>query len=295
MNNGFYWDDLRFVLAIHNSSTLSGAGRILGLSHATVFRRLRDMEKRMGVTLFERSRAGVCPTLAGEEAAEAARLIESLVCDVERQIQGKDLSPTGTVRITTTDSLFVGLLSPIMKTFRVKYPEIKLEMSLSNDVFNLSSRDTDIAIRPLITPPDHLIGRKTISIDQAIYGQKGLYSNASERNALGVLPWVGPNDDMGYQELDCWMLENDYNQSVHCRVNSVLGMVAAVRDGLGIAALPCYLADVDPNLARLSQVIPELSTDLWLLVHTDLRRNIRIRITLDYLVSCIRDYRPLIK
>jgi DNA-binding transcriptional LysR family regulator len=294
MNNKFYWDDLRFILAIHDTGTLSGAGRFLGLSHATVFRRLGDIERRMGVTLFDRSRTGYNPTLAGEEAAKTAQLMAGLVWDVERQIQGKDLSPAGTVRITTTDSLFVGFLSPILKQFQAVYPDIKLEISLSNDVLNLTKRETDIAIRPLLTPPEHLIGRKTISIAQAIYGHENHVPQVPELE-LQNLAWVGPDESMTYRELDHWMLENGYAQSVQCRVNSLVGMVAAVREGLGIAALPCYLGDMEPGLIRLGAVIPELSTDLWLLAHTDLRKNTRMRITLDYLASSIRDKRERVE
>ncbi len=68
MNTGLRWDDLRIALAVATAGSLSGAGRSLGLSHATVFRRLRDIEDRLGVRLFERSRTGYAPTTAGEDS-----------------------------------------------------------------------------------------------------------------------------------------------------------------------------------------------------------------------------------
>ncbi|MGB8714714.1 MAG: LysR family transcriptional regulator, partial [Onishia taeanensis] len=63
------WDDLRVVLAIHTAGSLSGAARHLGLSHATVFRRLEGIERRLGVSLFVRGRRGYTPTPAGEDMA----------------------------------------------------------------------------------------------------------------------------------------------------------------------------------------------------------------------------------
>jgi DNA-binding transcriptional LysR family regulator len=105
----------------------------------------------------------------------------------------------------------------------------------------------------------------------------------------------GTELEKGSVPLISWMLENGYAQSVQCRVNSLVGMVAAVREGLGIAALPCYLGDMEPGLIRLGAVIPELSTDLWLLAHTDLRKNTRMRITLDYLATSIRDKRERVE
>ena len=153
MNNRLNWDDLRFVLSIYKMGTLSGAGRNLGLSHATVFRHLKEIESRLGVKLFERSRTGYSPTLAGNEIADSAMQIEDIVFNVERQIQGRDLQPRGTIHLTTTDSLFVGILSPIISTFQSQYPEIKLNISLSNVLFNFNRHECDVAIRPTNTPP----------------------------------------------------------------------------------------------------------------------------------------------
>jgi DNA-binding transcriptional LysR family regulator len=118
MNRQLVWDDLRLILTVVEVGTLAGAGRRLGLSHATVYRRLGQIEGRLGVKLFDRARTGYAATLAGEEVALAARRIETEVLDIERRIVGRDLRPSGTVRVTTTDTLFVGLLSPIFAEFQ---------------------------------------------------------------------------------------------------------------------------------------------------------------------------------
>ena len=291
MNNVLNWDDLRFVLSIHRTGTLSGAGRELRLSHATVFRHLGDIENRMGVKLFERSRTGYSPTAAGDEIANSAVLIEGIVINAQRQVQGRDLQPKGTIYLTTTDSLFAGILIPIFKSFQIEYPDIKLDISLSNTLFNLSRRECDVAIRPTLNPPQHLIGRKTISIPQAVYGQKWellKYKNISD---LVSMTWIAPEESMMYQELDCWMVEQGLTDSVSLRVNSLVGMASAAKAGLGVCDLPCYIGDHDSELGRLTDTIPELSTDLWLLTHSDLRKNIRIRIFMDYLSSNIKSIR----
>ena len=79
------------------------------------------------------------------------------------------------------------------------------------------------------------------------------------------------------------MSETGLSNSILLRVNSLLAMAGATKDGLGVCALPCYLGDCDPELKRVTKIIPELSTDLWLLTHCDLRKNVRIRIFMDYL------------
>ena len=289
MNNELNWDDLRFVLSIQRTGTLSGAGRDLRLSHATIFRRLGELESRMGVKLFERSRTGYSPTTAGEEIANSALQIEEIVINAQRQIQGRDLQPKGTIYLTTTDSLFTGVLSPIFASFQIEYPEIKLDVSLSSVLFNLSRRECDIAIRPTLDPPQHLIGRKTISIPQAVYAAKRDLKELKKISNLASMTWIAPEQSMMYRELDYWMEKQGLINSVALRVNSLLGMASAARARLGVCALPCYLGDSDSDLERLIDTIPELSTDLWLLTHSDLRKTTRIRIFMDYLSNHLKE------
>ncbi|MCE8016562.1 LysR family transcriptional regulator [Halomonas sp. MCCC 1A17488] len=262
-----HWDDLRIVQAIAEAGSLSGAGRRLGASHATVFRRLNAIERRLGVALFERSRTGYAPTPAGEDLAATASRVAAEVHGAERRVVGRDLRLSGAIRVTTTDTLLMGLLSPIFADFQRTHPEIVLEVAVSNQLFNLSQRDADVAVRPSPMPPEHLVGRRIGTIAQAIYACSDSAADA----------WVGPDRHLGYAALDAWMAEQGANACCRYRVDTMFGMLAAARDGLGRAVLPCYLADAEPTLTRLGEPIPELATDLWLLTHPDLRRVVRIR------------------
>ena len=162
-----HWDDLRVVQAIAEAGSLSGAGRRLGASHATVFRRLNAIERRLGVALFERSRTGYAPTPAGEDLAATAARVETEVLGAERRVVGRDLRLSGSIRVTTTDTLLMGLLSPIFAGFQRAHPEIVLEVAVSNQLFNLSQRDADVAVRPSPSPPEHLVGRRVGTVAQA--------------------------------------------------------------------------------------------------------------------------------
>ncbi|WP_259782117.1 LysR family transcriptional regulator [Aestuariispira ectoiniformans] len=284
MNRNLHWDDLNLALAIGETGTLSAAGRKLGVSHATVYRRLNQVEDRLGVSLFQRDRNGFVPTDAGEELIKAARGVEDQVLTVERHILGKDLKPSGTVRITTTDTLFDGMLSPILTGFGEKYPDITLEIAISNQVLNLSRREADIALRPATSPAETLVGRKVSAIEIAVYASKGR-KEPKDTTDWPTQDWIGPDERMFYRELEQWMATNDLDRLCRYRVDTVMGMIAAVRNGLGLAALPCYLADRDAKLTRVSAPIPELTVDLWLLTHPDLRHTARIRAVLDYITD----------
>lgn len=288
MNSKLHWDDLKIVLAIFESGSLSGAGRELGLSHATVFRHLGDIEARLGVRLFDRAKSGYTPTPAGEEAAAAAGRIHNQVVDVERRIAGRDLRPRGTVRVTTTDTLLAGLLSPIFTGFSKQYQDISLEIAVSNTLFSLSRREADIAIRPTLTPPEPLIGRKIGTIAQGIYASTDLVGKTTGEFDIQHADWIGPDERMAYHALDNWMAEQAVTSSCRYRVDTLFGMYAAVRDGTGVAVLPCYLGEGDKGLTRVSGLLPGLSTDLWLLTHTDLRKTARVRAVMDFVADAVK-------
>lgn len=274
------WDDLQIVLAIAETGSLSGAGRLLKVSHATIFRRLSDMEKQLGVSLFNRTRRGYTQTMAGEDLTASAARIQAEILGAERRIAGKDLKLTGTIRVTTTDTLFFGLLAKIFADYRKKYPEIELEVVISNQLHSLSRREADIAIRPTCSPPETLIGRRVRDITQAIYGQREQWKATHypmPAHSLSAHTWIGPDIHMGDTTLEKWMTEDGRGEHCHYRVDSMLGMQGAAREGSGITVLPCYIGDSDKQLIRLSEPVPELATQLWLLTHPDLRRVTRIR------------------
>lgn len=280
------WDDLRVVLAVAQAGSLSGAARRLRLSHASVFRRLGGIEERLGVRLFERSRSGYTPTPAGEDIAATAQRVEAEVQGVERRLAGRDLRPSGLVRVTTTDTLLIGLLTPIFAAFRRSHPEISLEVAVSNQVFNLSKREADVAIRPAQAPPDILVGRKIGTLAQAVYGP------AKSGQDLLATAWVGPDESFGYRALEAWMAAQGHDENCRYRVDALMGMLAAVREGIGVAVLPCYLCDGDRCLVRLGPTIPELASDLWLLTHPDLRKVARIRAFLDFVAGAVKAAQP---
>ncbi|MGI9373964.1 MAG: LysR substrate-binding domain-containing protein, partial [Hyphomicrobiales bacterium] len=127
-----------------------------------------------------------------------AKHMESEVLEAERHLIGQDVYPSGTVRITTLDSLLVGVLSPIFSDFQRAHSEISLEVVVTNELHNLTRREADIAIRPSNAPPENLIGRKLARLHYAVYGHTEL---ALVSNSLYDHPWLGPDDTMHYPDL----------------------------------------------------------------------------------------------
>ena len=276
------WDELCLVHAIANVGTLAGAARELHISHPTAFRRLNRLEEKMGVRFFDRARDGYTATAAAEEASAVVRRLRNEVLTVERRIVGRDLRPSGTLRITTTDTLLFGWLSSSLREFRIAYPEIQLELVVSNAVFSLSRREADIAVRPVEKPAETLFGRKIGTISQASYMAKTLAMTADESEVTDSVDWIGPDESMAYPALERWLEKEGLVERCRIRVNTVYGMLSAARAGLGVAVLPCYLGENDQKLIRVGKEIPALATALWILTHPDLRKTGRIRVFLDH-------------
>ncbi|QHQ37131.1 LysR family transcriptional regulator [Algicella marina] len=282
MNDKLDWNDYETVLRVADAGSLTRAAQLAGSSHPTMFRRINAVEQKLGVRLFDRFRTGYRPTAAGEEIVSVARQIAELTNATERRLSGQDLRPSGVVRVATTDTLLYGLLAGEIGRFRQLQPEITLDIAVSNEISDLSLREADIAIRPASSPDDHLVGRRLGPIRQAVYAHRTLDVADRPPPRWKALPWIAPSASMAYGQLHAWLRKMECDEACVCRLDSVLAMYAAVKSGIGVAVLPCYLADTDTELKRIGHPVDELAVDLWLLSHPDLRSTARVRAVLDH-------------
>jgi DNA-binding transcriptional LysR family regulator len=288
----FTLEDLHLIGALGAAGSLAQAARRLGVDHSTAFRRLGGLERRLGVRLFERARTGYAPTPAGEMAIATAHRVLDELGGLERRLAGEDLRPSGTVRITTSDTL-VDFLAPILAAFRTAHPEIVLEVVVSSTFFTLTRRDADVALRPAADPGDTLVGRRVGTIAYAIYGLPRWFSeDAGEVSADA--DWVGVDESLAHLAAARWMAARVAPERIVQRANALSAILAAVRAGLGVAPLPCFVGDPVPELARTPATVAELATPLWLLTHPDLRRVARIRAFVDFAAEAITARRTML-
>ena len=290
MHNSFDWDDLRVFLAVAREGSLSGAARTLSVNHSTVFRRLNGLEGRLDVRLFDRLPGGYVPTPAGDALSETAERVEAEILAAERALRGRDLQLRGGLRVTMPDSVSRLLLPVLIAPFERRYPEIELELVISDTFLNLSKRDADIALRPTNAPPETLVGRRLCGTATAIY--RGA-DTAEPVEPLSENRWVAPDDSLAHLASARWL--RDLAPPVTIRANTMNALLDAAKAGMGLAALPCFIGDRDPALHRVGDPIPELETGLWALTHRDLRQTARIRAFLDAVGEAMTDLRPLLE
>jgi len=279
------WDDFRLVKAIADAAGLTGAAQALAVNHSTVFRRLGQIEEQLGLPLFERRKTGYVPTPAGEEMALLAARMDEDVTSFGRRLAGRDVAPSGEIRVTTTDTLFLHALLPIFARFRTAHPGIRLDIVIANQALNLSKRDADIAIRASDTPGETLVGRKIAQLAWAVYGRiEDELGRPEAADAAGLFErdWVTLGDQLGYLKLARYVRERVAPERIVFKTSAVLGLTEAVEEGIGIGPLPCFIADRRPRLRRLIQPNPDFATGLWILTHPDVRHAPRVRAFMDF-------------
>lgn len=271
-------NDLRLVALIAQTGSLSGAAKRLGVNHATVFRRIAQLEGRLAVRLFERASGRYHATPAGDELARAGALMDDTATQALLRVAGQDLRPSGAVRISTTDSLGLTLLYPILAQCRAQYPLITLTVSVDNHAANLSRRDADIAVRPTNHPPEHLIGKRVAPLHFRVYGAKHYLKCTRKLAPLSAHEWIALDDSQSGHRTLRWLESFKPLAEVGLRASSFGGIRQACVDGLGLAVLPSFMGDTTPALQAIGEPVPECATDLWLLTHPDLRNTTRVKV-----------------
>jgi len=277
MSSGIDWDDLRYILAIARAGSLGGAAKVLCVNQSSVYRRLEQFEKTLDVRLFERQRNGYRLTPQGEVLADTAKRIEAETLAVERQLLGSDLKLSGHIRVSTGELLGLFLLPKLFGEFSKLFPDIYIDLSLDNQMADLSRRDADVVVRATSNPPDNLVGRRVADLAFCAYAHRDYLDRAGRQRPLDQYEWLGFDERLARTPQARWL--NDEIPMQRCRYSfdSSAAMHESARCGLGAAILPCFAADPLPELERISEVRRSGSFGIWVLTHPDLRRSARVR------------------
>jgi len=291
-----HWDDLRYFLSIAQSGSLADAARELGVSYSTASRRLNVLEESLGVRLFDRLPGGYALTTAGKEILEPARRMEAEFQQLARGVLGRDARLAGRLRFATTDAFAERFMAEIAGFTRA-YPQIEIDLLSTPAPAELAMREAEVAMLATNQPPEALVGRRLARLPSALYAstrylaERKLDDRSHEQGGaladLGAQSWVGWEDSMRHIPAARWMREHVPEAHIACRVATGVALLAAVRDGVGIAHLICLLADGDPALQRIRPPEKSLETSLWLLTHEDLATTGRVRVFLDYMAEAV--------
>jgi DNA-binding transcriptional LysR family regulator len=291
VQNGFDWSLVRSFLAALDQGSLLGAARLLNMSQPTLGRHIAELERQLGVLLFERTGRGLVATATALQLAQAARSMEAGALQLSRTLSGAQSQSAGTVRITASVPVAVQLLPPVLAAMRQALPDLQIELVSSNQVSNLLRREADIAVRMVRPEQNSLIARKIGEVRLGAYASRGyLESRAPLRKASDLLQHelIGGDADPAILQGFAAMGFPVTRSAFALRSDDFIVQWQAVRAGLGIGFCADYMvrgeADVLEVLAGQLK-IPSLP--MWLAVHREIRTNARIRRVFDYLANAL--------
>lgn len=282
------WDDLRLFLAVARTGSISGAAKQLDVQHSTVSRRIRKFEETLGTRLLERKKGHYELTQSGENVKEASSRIEREVLGVDGALLGKDTQQVGPLKVAALNNMASSVLMPMFADFSKKRPQVELHIIVSNIDASLSQREADVAIRLTNTPTETLIGKRIVTVASSIYGSRSYLEQLREQG--GEPRWIGV-ECCGFHK--SWTRQSDSGLAHNFYSDDTLLTQSAIREGMGVSILPCFMADTDPLLERYCEPNPAYNLGLWVLLHPDLKRTARVLAFRDHMVQAISDKKDL--
>ncbi len=283
----FDWNDLRHFLAVARTGSTLAASRVLGVSQATVSRRVSMIEEALGTPLFARSASGYELTGRGRAVLPMAEAVEAAVIAFEEGIKAETRRLSGKVLLTTVESAANSWVIPALAGLRELHPEIAVEIITTDSPLDLARGDADVAIRFGRKPTqESLVVRHLTDLEECFYASREMVTRLGRPSThadLARYPMVGYSDER-LGEIGEWITANVPGAQVVQRANALSSIVAAVRAGVGAAVLPTIMGDDIRNLVRLMPPIPPKST-CWLVTTDAARRQPHVRAVIDCVVA----------
>lgn len=269
----FDWNDLRYFLEVARRGKLSAAALRLGVDHTTVARRIGALEEALGLALFDRANRSYRLTEDGRRLVTYAEKMEAGSIDLMDALAPSVTGPTGTVRLATPEAFGSQFIANHAASFRAHNPGIELELIAETRPLSLTPREADAAISLSKTEQGRVVSEKI--------GDYRLRLYAAPSYLQGHPPIVRPGDLRDHEFI--WyvddllplpqlkMLDKMIGApNVVFRTTSVTGQANAAAAGLGLALLPCFVADRIPSLTTVLPREVSIIRDLWLTVHADM-------------------------
>ena len=287
------WDKVRVFYVAADAGSFTHAGDALQISQSAVSRQVSALERDLGVPLFHRHARGLILTEQGEHLFRTAKEMMLKLETARARLTDSREKPHGDLRVTTTIGLGMNWLTPRIGEFLDLYPDIRLQILLTDEELDLSMREADIAIWMRQPTQSDLIQRRLFSVHFHAYAsqdyikRRGAPKSAEDLEEHRILTFGGPTPShlMAVHWLTTQGRDSRNPRAAALTVNNITALHHAVARGAGIAVLPDYLVDKD---AGLTQVLPDMETpslDTYLVYPEELKSVARVQAFREFLVA----------
>ncbi|EZH77435.1 LysR family transcriptional regulator [Ectopseudomonas composti] len=284
---------MRIIKTLSECANRSATAKKLGINVSTVSRRVAQVEKALGVALFDHRKSGYMLTAEGVELRALSERVELDIVSVTRRISKANQGTLGKLRITTSDSLLLYFLTPIIADFKAQNEGVAIEVLVGNQTLSLARDESDIAVRATRKPSESLVGRRLATIAWAPYGS---IANAPSSPLFSDdQTWVSYSAGLSDLRATSYVESRVAANNIAYRTDSVAAASVAIAAGLGLGFLPCMLGDITPGLVRVGPVVAELNDELWLLTHQDIRKSRRVQAFMAFCAAAVAEQKALVE
>jgi DNA-binding transcriptional LysR family regulator len=293
------WDKLKIFHVVAQAGSFTEASGTLNLSQSAISRQIQSLEQTLKTSLFERHARGLSLTEDGETLFKTANEVIVHLKDVETSLMEKKNKPSGKLIVTTVVGFGSIWLTPRIKEFMDKYPEMEVEVIVTDKELDLSTRDADVAV--WMRQPTQLsyIQKKLIDINYHIYGspkyleENGYPNNVKDLDKHKFIVY-GKGTPSPLSQTD-WILKVGKKDSSKrkpvMRVNNIYSLLLAVESGVGLAALPDYMVQEKSTLVKVLPNVDGPKYEAHFVYPQSLKNVARVKSFRDFIFDKVNEWR----
>jgi DNA-binding transcriptional LysR family regulator len=295
------WDKLRIFHAVASAGSFTHAGQMLTLSQSAVSRQISALEEEITTPLFQRHARGLTLTDEGELLYGAVSDVLARLAEVEEALKNVQEAPRGTLKITSSHGIGTYWLLPRLNEFLKDCPEVEVHLVMEDRELDLAQREADLAIRMRAPIQADLIQRKLFPVHYHMYATKDYLDGHGTPQTIEdicdhTIIAYGETAPPEIREIN-WLLDivkrvtKAGSRGRVLRINNVTGILQATEAGIGLAAVPDYVAAERPYLIRVLPDIPGPTFEAHLVYADALRQSKRVGAFRDFLVRAAKDWK----
>ncbi len=292
------WDKLRIFYKVAQLKSLTRAGEALNSSQSAVSRQISQLEERLGISLFHRHARGLILTEQGEILFRTVSEMVNKLQVTESQLLDASVKPKGPFKITAPHAIGNIWLTPILREFCQLYPEIEVTLELNDREFDLTMREADVALRLFPSKQPDLIQKHIVSLGNAIFASNdylrefGIPKNAESLTEHRLIKYHNAESP---PFVDVNWLFDTYGKKLKLQsyftTNSLTSLRTAVKNGMGIAALPEYMMYRARHISKILDDVPSPTVDAYFVYPLELRNSKRVAVFKAFLMRKMADYK----
>jgi DNA-binding transcriptional LysR family regulator len=257
------FEGLAMFAKVAEERSFAAAARAMGLSVATVSRGVSRLEERLGARLLNRTSRQLALTAFGLAVAESASRIYRDAEDAEGAAREMSAQPRGLIRLAVPMSYGLRWVAPILPDFFRAYPEVSIDLHLSDATVDLVGQGFDAALRIAALPDSSLVARRICAVSPFVVAAPAYLQ---QHGRPGHPRDLVQHDCLGYAyraRSDVWRFSNDAGDEEvitptgPLRVTNADALVPTVLAGLAIAELPEFIAGEYLHDGRMEAILPD--------------------------------------